>query len=138
MRLVGALAISHVVLNTALATIYRTLGEMPILKKGYYMPAERIQSPVTLASCPFCGGAAKLFFIKEEHPYVHRVACIGDCKTAYGISYSYSESHRACADWNRRASDYAKCADDILILDVADDVINKHGCIVSILKRHFS
>jgi len=35
-------------------------------------------------------------------------------------------------------SDYAKCADEILLLDLADEVINKRGCIVSILRRHFA
>lgn len=35
-------------------------------------------------------------------------------------------------------SDYAKCADEILLLDSADAVINKQGCIVSILRRHFA
>ena len=31
-----------------------------------------------------------------------------------------------------------KCADDILKLDCADEVINKYGCLVVILKRHFA
>jgi len=35
-------------------------------------------------------------------------------------------------------SDYAKCADDILKLELADEIINKHGCLVAILKRHFA
>ena len=35
-------------------------------------------------------------------------------------------------------SDYAECADDILKLDCADEVINKHGYLVDILKRHFA
>jgi hypothetical protein len=35
-------------------------------------------------------------------------------------------------------SDYAKCADEILLLDLADEVINKRGCIISILCRHFA
>lgn len=34
-------------------------------------------------------------------------------------------------------SDYEKCAGDILKLDLADDIINKHGCLVAILKQHF-
>lgn len=34
--------------------------------------------------------------------------------------------------------DYAKCADDILKLELADEIINKHGCLVAILKRHFA
>lgn len=33
--------------------------------------------------------------------------------------------------------DYAKCAEDILKLDMVDAVINKQGCLVDILKRHF-
>ena len=35
-------------------------------------------------------------------------------------------------------NDYAKCADEILVLDCADEVINKHGCLVVIFKRHFA
>ena len=34
--------------------------------------------------------------------------------------------------------DYVKCADDILMLDRADDVINKRGVLIAILKRHFT
>jgi len=33
---------------------------------------------------------------------------------------------------------YVKCADDILSLDLADAVINKQGCLVTILKRYFA
>lgn len=68
------------------------------------MPAERIESPLPLSRCPFCGGESKLFFIKEEHPFVHRVACVGECKTAFGKSYSYSEALFACKQWNHRAN----------------------------------
>ncbi len=67
------------------------------------MPAERIEAPLPLIRCPFCGGEAKLFFIKEEHPFVHRVGCVGECKTAFGNSYSYSEALTACEQWNQRA-----------------------------------
>ena len=34
--------------------------------------------------------------------------------------------------------DFAKCADDILVLDLCDAVVNKHGCLVAIMKRHFA
>ena len=61
-----------------------------------------IKSPVKLLPCPFCGGKAKLYFIKNDHPYVHRVGCSGECVTAYGISYSYSEALLACKNWNMR------------------------------------
>ena len=55
-----------------------------------------------LLPCPFCGGEAKLYFLKKEHPYVYRVGCTGICKTAYGISYSYSEKQLAIKAWNTR------------------------------------
>ena len=58
-----------------------------------------------LKPCPFCGGEAKLYKLPKEHPYVYRVACLGDCKTAYGISFSYSEKYTAIKQWNRRAPD---------------------------------
>jgi hypothetical protein len=29
---------------------------------------------------------------------------LGDCKTAYGISFSHSEKYTAIAQWNRRAA----------------------------------
>ena len=48
------------------------------------MPAERIEAPLQLSRCPFCGGEAKLFFIKEDHPYVHRVACVSLLPTISG------------------------------------------------------
>jgi hypothetical protein len=32
---------------------------------------------------------------------------------------------------------YTECAEDIMSLDIADAVINKHGVLVTILKRHF-
>ena len=58
-----------------------------------------------LKSCPFCGGEAKLHFLEKEHPFVYRVACVGECKTAYGSSYSYSEKYTAIKQWNTRPED---------------------------------
>ena len=63
-----------------------------------------------LKPCPFCGGEAKLYKLPKEHPYVYRVACLGDCKTAYGISFSYSEKYTAIKQWNRRALDADRAA----------------------------
>jgi len=63
-----------------------------------------------LKPCPFCGGEAKLYKLPKEHPYVYRVACLGDCKTAYGISFSYSEKYTAIKQWNRRAPDADRAA----------------------------
>ena len=60
-----------------------------------------------------------------------------------GVDPSWSE---AFAYWKNEVepkltsdnSDYAKCANDILKLDLVDAVVNKHGCLVAILKRHFA
>lgn len=35
-------------------------------------------------------------------------------------------------------SDYAKCAEAIMSLDLVDAVINKKGVLISILKQHFT
>jgi hypothetical protein len=35
---------------------------------------------------------------------------LGDCKTSYGISFSYSEKYTAIKQWNRRAPDADRAA----------------------------
>jgi hypothetical protein len=43
-----------------------------------------------------------------------------------------------CTQPTAHNGDYAKCADDIVTLDLADAVINKRGVIIDILRRHFA
>jgi len=45
--------------------------------------------------------------------------------------------HKLAEALNPSNNNYAKCADDILALDCADAVINKHGVLVTILKWYF-
>ena len=61
-------------------------------------------------------------------------------KASIGLGYFSERFAKAYNKYLSKSSnsDYTKCAEDILKLDLVDKVINKKSVLVEILKRHFT